>query len=192
MGRDGFAALKRAEHAVALLDIGLPENVGLRCPKGVRGKPGQGRPSSSSRHGIGVEDMVPVLISAPTTTSSSRSNFGALLARIRAVMRRANDRPISLMTSKEITLDPSTYVGDFPRHSACAFRPRILGAVCIDGASGNDSLALPDRKPDLRLGRGGPKQCRRRASSTACARNTARTSCGTSGAQAGWSPKAGI
>jgi DNA-binding response OmpR family regulator len=34
----------------------------------------------------------------------------ALLARIRAVVRRANARSNSLVTSKEITLDPSTYV----------------------------------------------------------------------------------
>jgi len=37
----------------------------------------------------------------------------ALLARIRAVMRRVNDRSNSLMSSKEITLDPSTHVATF-------------------------------------------------------------------------------
>ena len=37
----------------------------------------------------------------------------ALLARMRAVLRRVNNQPRFLMASKEITLDPSTYIATF-------------------------------------------------------------------------------
>lgn len=111
-GPDGYEALKRAEHSVALLDIGLPEMSGLNILKAVRG----------------VEKVPPILVISARDRMDDMVtglNLGAddyvakpfdlriLVARMRAVLRRSRDRSRSLVISREITLDPATYVAVF-------------------------------------------------------------------------------
>ena len=110
-GLDGHAALKRAEHAIALLDIGLPEMSGLDILKAARARKAPPIIVITARDR--VEDMVAGLDLGADDYIVKPFELRALLARIRAIMRRVNDRSNSLMTSKEVTLDPSTYVAAF-------------------------------------------------------------------------------
>jgi DNA-binding response OmpR family regulator len=111
-GPDGFAALKRAEHSIALLDIGLPEMSGLDVLKAMRSNEIM-PPILVITARDQVEDMVTGLDLGADDYLIKPFELRALLARIRAVARRANARMKSLMTSKDITLDPSTYVATF-------------------------------------------------------------------------------
>lgn len=111
-GPDGFAALQRAEHTVALLDIGLPEMSGFDVLRAIR--------SSENTPPIlvitardQVEDMVVGLDLGADDYLVKPFELRALLARIRAVARRTNTRTKSLMSSQDITLDPSTYVATY-------------------------------------------------------------------------------
>jgi DNA-binding response OmpR family regulator len=60
-----------------------------------------------------VSDLVAGLDRGADDSIVKPFELPVLLARIRAVTRRANGRVISLMTSAEITLDPSTQVVTF-------------------------------------------------------------------------------
>ncbi len=111
-GPDGFAALKRAEHAIALLDIGLPEMSGFEVLKAVRGT-SKVPPILIITARDGVEDIVTGLDLGADDYIVKPFELRALLARIRAVVRRVNSRSNSLVSSKEITLDPATYVATF-------------------------------------------------------------------------------
>jgi DNA-binding response OmpR family regulator len=111
-GPDGFAALKRAEHAIALLDIGLPEMSGFDVLTAMRSS-NKMLPILIITARDRVEDMVTGLDLGADDYLIKPFELRALLARIRAVVRRANARSNSLVTSKEITLDPSTYVATF-------------------------------------------------------------------------------
>lgn len=111
-GPDGFAALKRAEHAIALLDVGLPEMSGFDVLKAVRGTR-KVPPILIITARDRVEDMVAGLDLGADDYIVKPFELRALLARIRAVVRRVNARSNSLVTSQEITLDPSTYVATF-------------------------------------------------------------------------------
>lgn len=111
-GRDGFAAMDRSEYAVALIDIGLPKMSGLDLLKAKR-KAGMTTPALIITARDGVSDMVAGLDLGADDYIVKPFELPVLLARIRAVTRRANGRVISLMTSAEITLDPSTQVATF-------------------------------------------------------------------------------
>jgi two-component system OmpR family response regulator len=107
-GVEGSAALAHAEHALVLLDIGLPEMSGIDVLKTART--------------AGV--LVPVLVITARDSLDDRIaglDLGAddyivkpfelreLLARMRAVLRRHNGQAQSLITSGEITLDLATH-----------------------------------------------------------------------------------
>jgi two-component system OmpR family response regulator len=107
-GAEGSAALVHAEHALVLLDIGLPEMSGIDVLKTART--------------AGV--LVPVLVITARDSLDDRIaglDLGAddyivkpfelreLLARMRAVLRRHNGQAQSLITSGEITLDLATH-----------------------------------------------------------------------------------
>jgi len=111
-GPDGYDVLKRAEHSVVLLDLGLPDMSGfdiLRAARRVRHMP----PILVITARDHVEDMVTGLDLGADDYLVKPFELRALLARIRAVTRRTRDRSTSLITSKEISLDPSTYVAAF-------------------------------------------------------------------------------
>jgi DNA-binding response OmpR family regulator len=107
-GADGSAALAHAEHALVLLDIGLPEMSGIDVLRTART--------------AGV--VVPVLVITARDSLDDRIaglDLGAddyivkpfelreLLARMRAVLRRHGGQAQSLTTSGEITLDLATH-----------------------------------------------------------------------------------
>jgi DNA-binding response OmpR family regulator len=107
-GAEGCAALLHAEHALALLDIGLPEMSGIDVLKAART--------------AGV--TVPVLVITARDSLDDRIaglDFGAddyiakpfelreLLARMRAVLRRHNGQAQSVITIGEITLNLATH-----------------------------------------------------------------------------------
>ncbi|SFL80300.1 two component transcriptional regulator, winged helix family [Bradyrhizobium sp. NFR13] len=111
-GRDGFAAMDRSEYAIALIDIGLPKMSGLDVLKAKR-QAGMTTPALIITARDGVSDMVAGLDLGADDYIVKPFELPVLLARIRAVTRRANGRVVSLMTSAEITLDPSTQVATF-------------------------------------------------------------------------------
>jgi two-component system OmpR family response regulator len=107
-GTEGSVALAHAEHALVLLDIGLPEMSGIQVLKAARN--------------AGV--LVPVLVITARDSLDDRVaglDLGAddyivkpfelreLHARMRAVLRRHNGQAQSLTTSGEITLDLATH-----------------------------------------------------------------------------------
>jgi DNA-binding response OmpR family regulator len=110
-GQDGHAALRRCEHVVALLDIGLPGMTGFEILKAARASRVPPILVITARDRI--EDMVTGLDLGADDYIVKPFELRALLARIRAIMRRVSDRSNFLITSKEITLDPSTYVATF-------------------------------------------------------------------------------
>jgi two-component system, OmpR family, response regulator len=111
-GSDGFAALEQSEYAVTLIDIGLPRMSGLEVLKAARQAGGR-TPALIITARDGVQDVVMGLDLGADDYIVKPFELPVLLARMRAVMRRANDRALSLMTSAEITLDPSTQVATF-------------------------------------------------------------------------------
>jgi DNA-binding response OmpR family regulator len=111
-GSDGLAALTRAEHAAALLDIGLPEMSGFEILKAIRNNVRM-PPIHIITARDHVEDMVTGLDLGADDYLIKPFDLRTLLARIRAVVRRTNIRTSALMTSKDITLNPSTYVTTF-------------------------------------------------------------------------------
>ena len=107
-GAEGSVALAHAEHALVLLDIGLPQMSGIEVLKAARN--------------AGV--LVPVLVITARDSLDDRVaglDLGAddyivkpfelreLHARMRAVLRRHNGQAQSLTTSGEITLDLATH-----------------------------------------------------------------------------------
>lgn len=111
-GVDGSAALKQSEHEVVLLDIGLPDISGFNILKAAR----QADRSSAiliitardclesvvNGLDLGADDYIVKPFALP-----------ALLARMRAVLRRVSGQADSLLMSKEITLDLYTRVATF-------------------------------------------------------------------------------
>jgi len=111
-GSDGLAALTRAEHAAALLDIGLPEMSGFEILKAIRNNVRM-PPILIITARDQVDDMVTGLDLGADDHLIKPFDLRTLLARIRAVVRRTNVQTSALMTSKDITLNPSTYVATF-------------------------------------------------------------------------------
>jgi DNA-binding response OmpR family regulator len=110
-GQDGHAALRRCEHTMVLLDVGLPGMNGFEILKAARAS--RVPPILVITARDRVEDMVAGLDLGADDYIVKPFELQALLARIRAIMRRVGDRSNLLVGSKEITLDPSTYVATF-------------------------------------------------------------------------------
>jgi DNA-binding response OmpR family regulator len=111
-GRDGYAAMDRSEYAIALIDIGLPKMSGLDVLK-ARRQSGATTPALIITARDGVSDMVAGLDLGADDYIVKPFELPVLLARMRAVMRRANGRAQPMLTSAEITLDPTTQVATF-------------------------------------------------------------------------------
>lgn len=111
-GRDGFAAIEQSDYAVALVDIGLPEMSGLEILKAAR-QAGAKIPVLIITARDGMTDVVAGLDLGADDCLIKPFELPVLLARMRAVMRRVNDRSMSLMTGKEVTLDPATQIATF-------------------------------------------------------------------------------
>ena len=101
-GSDGLAALTRAEHAAALLDIGLPEMSGYEILKAIRNNVRM-PPILIITARDHAENMVTGLDLGADDYLIKPFDLRTLLARIRAVIRRTNVRTSELMTSKDIT-----------------------------------------------------------------------------------------
>ena len=91
---------KRSEYAAALIDIGLPKMSGLDVLKAAR-QAGARTPALIITARDGVKDVVSALDIGADDYIVKPFELPVLLARMRAVMRRANDRALSLMTSAE-------------------------------------------------------------------------------------------
>lgn len=111
-GRDGFAAIEQSDYAVALVDIGLPEMSGLDILKAAR-QAGAKIPVLIITARDGMTDVVAGLDLGADDCLIKPFELPVLLARMRAVMRRVNDRSLSLMAGKEVTLDPATQIATF-------------------------------------------------------------------------------
>lgn len=111
-GRDGFAAIEESDYAVALVDIGLPEMSGLDILKAAR-QAGAKIPVLIITARDGMTDVVAGLDLGADDCLIKPFELPVLLARMRAVMRRVNDRSLSLMAGKEVTLDPATQIATF-------------------------------------------------------------------------------
>ncbi|MDB5630255.1 MAG: two component transcriptional regulator, winged helix family [Tardiphaga sp.] len=111
-GRDGFAAIEESDYAVALVDIGLPEMSGLDILKAAR-QAGAKIPVLIITARDGMTDVVAGLYLGADDSLIKPFELPVLLARMRAVMRRVNDRSLSLMAGKEVTLDPATQIATF-------------------------------------------------------------------------------
>ena len=129
-GTDGLAAMERSEHAITLLDIGLPKMSGLDALKEAR-QSGAKSPVVIITARDGVEDLVAGLDLGADDYIVKPFELRALLARIRAVLRRTHDHARLLMTSGEITLDPATQVATFRniRHVLSAREFAVLYAL---------------------------------------------------------------
>ena len=108
-GADGFAAIEQTEYAMALIDIGLPRMSGLDVLKATR-RIGITIPVLIITARDGMTDVVAGLDLGADDYIVKPFELPVLLARMRAVMRRLNDRSTSLLTGKDISLDPSTQV----------------------------------------------------------------------------------
>ncbi len=111
-GVDGFAALKQSEYAAALIDIGLPQMSGLEVLKEVR-QAGAKTPVLIITARDGSKDVIAGLDLGADDYLVKPFELPVLLARMRAVMRRANDQAFSLLKSAEVTLDPASRIAIF-------------------------------------------------------------------------------
>jgi DNA-binding response OmpR family regulator len=129
-GEDGYAALQRAEHAIALLDVGLPGMSGLEVLKSVRTR-GGAMPILVITARAAVEDVVNGLDLGADDYLTKPFELRALLARMRAILRRFAGRTEFLLTSAEITLDPSSRIATFrgQQHVLSAREFALLNAL---------------------------------------------------------------
>jgi DNA-binding response OmpR family regulator len=107
-GAEGSAALAHAEHALVLLDIGLPDMSGIDVLKTARAA-GVPVPVLMITARDGVDDRIAGLDLGADDYIVKPFELGELLARMRAVRRRHNGQARSLLTSGEITLDLATH-----------------------------------------------------------------------------------
>ncbi len=107
-GAEGSAALAHAEHALVLLDIGLPDMSGIDVLKTARGA-GVPVPVLMITARDGVDDRIAGLDLGADDYIVKPFELRELLARMRAVRRRHNGQAQSLLTCGEITLDLATH-----------------------------------------------------------------------------------
>ncbi|HEY0330291.1 MAG TPA: response regulator transcription factor [Rhodopseudomonas sp.] len=111
-GADASATLERPQHAIALLDIGLPEISGFDVLAQVR-TAGAAIPIIVITARDAVDDRITGLDLGADDYIVKPFELNELLARIRAVLRRHNGQASSLVTSGQITLDLATHVATF-------------------------------------------------------------------------------
>jgi DNA-binding response OmpR family regulator len=107
-GAEGSAALAQDEHALVLLDLGLPKRSGLDVLKDARAA-GVAVPVVIITARDGIDDRVTGLDVGADDYIVKPFELRELLARIRAVRRRHNGQAQSLIASGEITLDLATH-----------------------------------------------------------------------------------
>jgi DNA-binding response OmpR family regulator len=107
-GAEGSAALAQDEHALVLLDLGLPKRSGLDVLKDARAA-GVAIPVVIITARDGIDDRVTGLDVGADDYIVKPFELRELLARIRAVRRRHNGQAQSLVASGEITLDLATH-----------------------------------------------------------------------------------
>ncbi len=107
-GAEGSAALTQDEHALVLLDLGLPEQSGIDVLRTARAA-GLAVPVLIITARDGVDDRVAGLDLGADDYIVKPFELRELLARIRAVRRRHNGQSQSVVSSEEITLDLATY-----------------------------------------------------------------------------------
>lgn len=109
-GADGHAALSsdRNEHALVLLDLGLPEMSGLDLLRRVR-LTRKALPILVITARDGVDDRITGLDLGADDYIVKPFELGELLARMRAVVRRLHGQAQSLIVSGEISLDLATH-----------------------------------------------------------------------------------
>jgi DNA-binding response OmpR family regulator len=107
-GAEGSAALTQDEHALVLLDLGLPKQSGIDVLKAARAA-GLAVPVLIITARDGVDDRVAGLDVGADDYIVKPFELRELLARIRAVRRRHHGQAQSLVSSDEITLDLATH-----------------------------------------------------------------------------------
>jgi DNA-binding response OmpR family regulator len=107
-GAEGSAALAHAEHALVLLDIGLPEMSGIDVLRTARAA-GVPVPVLVITARDSLDDRIAGLDLGADDYIVKPFELRELLARMRAVRRRHNGQAQSLLTSGEITLDLATH-----------------------------------------------------------------------------------
>jgi DNA-binding response OmpR family regulator len=107
-GAEGSAALAQDEHALVLLDLGLPKRSGLDVLRDARAA-GVAIPVVIITARDGIDDRVTGLDVGADDYIVKPFELRELLARIRAVRRRHNGQAQSLIAGGEITLDLATH-----------------------------------------------------------------------------------
>jgi two-component system OmpR family response regulator len=107
-GAEGSAALAHAEHALVLLDIGLPEMSGIEVLKTAR-MTGMAVPILVITARDSVDDRIAGLDLGADDYVVKPFELRELIARMRAVLRRHNGQAQSLITSGDLTLDLATH-----------------------------------------------------------------------------------
>jgi DNA-binding response OmpR family regulator len=107
-GAEGSAALAQDEHALVLLDLGLPKQSGIDVLRAARAA-GVAVPVLIITARDAVDDRVAGLDLGADDYIVKPFELRELLARIRAVRRRHNGQTQSLISSDEITLDLATH-----------------------------------------------------------------------------------
>jgi DNA-binding response OmpR family regulator len=107
-GAEGSAALVHAEHALVLLDIGLPKMSGIDVLRTAR-TAGVVVPVLMITARDGLDDRIAGLDLGADDYIVKPFELRELLARMRAVLRRYSGQAQSLITSGEITLDLATH-----------------------------------------------------------------------------------
>jgi two-component system, OmpR family, response regulator len=105
---EGSTALAQDEHALVLLDLGLPKRSGLDVLKTARAA-GIAVPVLIITARDAIDDRVTGLDLGADDYIVKPFELRELLARIRAVRRRHNGQAQSLISSSEITLDLATH-----------------------------------------------------------------------------------
>jgi two-component system, OmpR family, response regulator len=107
-GAEGSTALAHAEHALVLLDIGLPEMSGIDVLKAAR-TAGVRVPVLVITARDSLDDRIAGLDLGADDYIVKPFELRELVARMRAVLRRHNGQAQSLITSGEIMLDLATH-----------------------------------------------------------------------------------
>jgi two-component system OmpR family response regulator len=108
-GSDGEEALRAGGHAVALLDLGLPEKTGLEVLAAIR-KAHVRTPLIVITAQDDLETRLAGLDLGADDYLVKPFDSRELMARIRAVLRRRVDQAASIMSSGEVDLDLSSHV----------------------------------------------------------------------------------
>jgi two-component system OmpR family response regulator len=122
--RDGLAAesaLAHATHEAVLLDLGLPGRDGLEVLRRLR-QAGNSLPVIILTARDGVQDRISGLDLGADDYLQKPFNVDELLARLRAIMRRAAGKATPLLGNGQVQLDPAT------REASCGGVAQLLSA----------------------------------------------------------------